>query len=579
MINKDILQIKGIKGTMAFLMIVSILQGVALIFQAIYLAKGITNLFNGEKLNDQLLPFLLFIAAYLFRQLATFIRDKWMDRFALQAGTSLRKDLLDKLFDLGPSFTQSEGTGSLVTLALEGVLQFETYLKLFLPKMMNMVFIPVLIVGYIFTLDVFSAGIVLIVLPILLFFMAMLGIAAKRKADKQYETYQTLSNHFVDSLRGLETLRLLGLSKKYDRNIREVSERYRKATMGTLRVAFLSTFALDFFTSLSVAIVALFLGLRLIEGEMLLGPALTVLILAPEYFLPIRDFGTDYHATLDGKNSMAAIQRIIKWPSRKKAVAHNEKPWSNHDEFSISGLTVRHAETNRDSLHEIAFRWKGYGKIGIIGASGAGKSTLIDVLGGFLKPDNGEIIIDGKTHDNFQDAGWQEQLLYIPQHPYIFNDTVRNNITFYTPDASEEAIIHAVERAGLTEVVESLPNGLDELIGESGRSLSGGQEQRIALARAFLDDNRKILLFDEPTAHLDIETEYELKANIVPLFEDRLVFFATHRLHWMADMDQIIVLDQGHIVEIGTHEELLLQKGHYYNLVQIQTHRIEVQHG
>lgn len=579
MINKDILQIKGIKGTMAFLMIVSILQGVALIFQAIYLAKGITNLFNGEKLNDQLLPFLLFIAAYLFRQLAIFIRDKWMDRFALQAGTSLRKDLLDKLFDLGPSFTQSEGTGSLVTLALEGVSQFETYLKLFLPKMMNMVFIPVLIVGYIFTLDVFSAGIVLIVLPILLFFMAMLGIAAKRKADKQYETYQTLSNHFVDSLRGLETLRLLGLSKKYDRNIREVSERYRKATMGTLRVAFLSTFALDFFTSLSVAIVALFLGLRLIEGEMLLGPALTVLILAPEYFLPIRDFGTDYHATLDGKNSMAAIQRIIKWPSRKKAVAHNEKPWSNHDEFSISGLTVRHAETNRDSLHEIAFRWKGYGKIGIIGASGAGKSTLIDVLGGFLKPDNGEIIIDGKTHDNFQDAGWQEQLLYIPQHPYIFNDTVRNNITFYTPDASEEAIIHAVERAGLTEVVESLPNGMDELIGESGRSLSGGQEQRIALARAFLDDNRKILLFDEPTAHLDIETEYELKANIVPLFEDRLVFFATHRLHWMADMDQIIVLDQGHIVEIGTHEELLLQKGHYYNLVQIQTHRIEVQHG
>lgn len=349
--------------------------------------------------------------------------------------------------------------------------------------------------------------------------------------------------------------------------------------MGTLRVAFLSTFALDFFTSLSVAIVALFLGLRLIEGEMLLGPALTVLILAPEYFLPIRDFGTDYHATLDGKNSMAAIQRIIKWPSRKKAVAHNEKPWSNHDEFSISGLTVRHAETNRDSLHEIAFRWKGYGKIGIIGASGAGKSTLIDVLGGFLKPDNGEIIIDGKTHDNFQDAGWQEQLLYIPQHPYIFNDTVRNNITFYTPDASEEAIIHAVERAGLTEVVESLPNGMDELIGESGRSLSGGQEQRIALARAFLDDNRKILLFDEPTAHLDIETEYELKANIVPLFEDRLVFFATHRLHWMADMDQIIVLNQGHIVEIGTHEELLLQKGHYYNLVQIQTHRIEVQHG
>ena len=319
MITKEILNLKGIKGTLAFLFVLSLLQGAAIIMQASMLALGITNLFNGEKLSNQFLPLLLFAAAYLVRQVLVFFRDKWMERFASDSGTAIRRELLEKIFSLGPKFTQKEGTGSLVTMALEGVTQVETYLKLFLPKMMNMLLIPLMIVIYMFTLNPYSAGIVILVLPILIFFMAMLGIAAKRKADKQYESYQVLSNHFVDSLRGLETLKLLGLSKDYDKNIGTVSERYRKATMSTLRVAFLSTFALDFFTSLSIAIVALFLGLNLMEGVILLGPALTILILAPEYFLPIREFGTDYHATLDGKNSMGAIGQILAIPTQEQA--------------------------------------------------------------------------------------------------------------------------------------------------------------------------------------------------------------------------------------------------------------------
>ncbi len=579
MINKEILTIKGIKGTMAFLLVISLLQGIAIIMQAIYLAEGIANLFNGEKLSEQLIPFLLFALAFMGRHFLTLLRDKWMDRFASESGTVLRKELLEKLFELGPRFTQSEGTGSLVTMALEGVSQVETYLKLFLPKMMNMFLIPILIVLYMLTIDFTSSGIVVIVLPILLFFMAMLGIAAKRKADKQYKSYQVLSNHFVDSLRGLETLRLLGLSKKYDRNIQSVSERYRKATMGTLRIAFLSTFALDFFTSLSVAIVALFLGLRLMEGAILLGPALTVLILAPEYFLPIRDFGTDYHATLDGKNSMSAIKRIINWPvSLKRKRNESMFTWTNEDSLAIQNLTVQHAESNQPALNNLSFSWKGYGKIGIIGASGAGKSTLIDVLGGFLNPTACSVTINNQTYSSFKEMGWQDQLLYIPQHPYLFNDTVRNNITFYTPDANDEDIQMAIDKAGLRAVLDALPNGLNEQIGESGRMLSGGQEQRVALARAFLDRNRKILLFDEPTAHLDIETEYELKKNIIPLFDDHLVFFATHRLHWMTDMDQIIVLNQGRIAEIGSHEELMKKEGHYYQLIQEHLGGNEVQH-
>lgn len=579
MMDKSLFKLKRFRTTVLFLFLISFLQGLAILFQAKYLAIAITNLFNGEKLSLQLLPIFLFTLFYLFRQLLTMFRDQRMSKFSSQAGSTIREQFTKKLFTLGPNVTEVEGTGNLITMALEGITQIETYLKLFIPKVLNMAIIPILILAYTFILDVKSAIILIVVLPTLIFFMIILGIAAQKKADKQYESYRTLSNHFVDSLRGLETLRLLGLSKRYDRNIRDVSERYRKSTMGALRFAFLSTFALDFFSSLSVAIVALFLGLGLINAEMTLLPALTVLILAPEYFLPIRDFGTDYHATLDGKNALKAINQILDLPEQDRNESTEIPQWNENSTLHVTNLSLQYNESNQSSLKELSFSWKGFGKIGIIGASGAGKSTLINVLGGFAHPTSASIQINNETIKSFDTKKWQEQILYIPQHPYIFNDTIAHNVSFYTPTATNEEIQEACNRAGLSKVIASLPNGLEEPIGESGRVLSGGQEQRIALARAFLDESRKILLFDEPTAHLDIETEWELKQNILPLLDQRLVFFATHRLHWMLEMDYIIVMDHGEIVETGTHEELLAAKGTYTQLIQAQMHGTEEQYG
>ncbi|MGN7332729.1 thiol reductant ABC exporter subunit CydD [Bacillus altitudinis] len=569
--DKRLLQLKGMRGLLALLGIVSIIQGASIIFQAQWLAHAITTLFDGKSLMQATPYVLLFLAAFLVRHGLTLMREKVMFTYSSRIGADVRKQLLDQLFRLGPAFTKKKGTGKLVTLAMEGIAQYRQYLQLFLPKMVNMAVIPVMVLVYVWTLDETSAVILIVTLPILIVFMILLGLVAQRKAAKQWRSYEKLSNHFTDSLRGLETLRYLGISKKHSRNIGEVSKRYRKATMSTLKVAFLSSFALDFFSMLSIATVAVFLGLRLIEGDLLLLPALTALMLAPEYFLPVREVGNDYHATLNGKEANEAIQVILEEKGFRdqetQSVQLNE--WNEQSELTLQDVSVLHDEHAPYSIQDVDLTVKGKKKIGIIGASGSGKSTLTEVLGGFVEPSAGEIILNGKPLAHLQLAAWQKEVVYMPQHPYLFHMTLRENIRFYEPNATDEDVERAVEEAGLSQLIADLPNGLDEVIGEQGRGLSGGQAQRIALARTVLGQ-RSIMLLDEPTAHLDIETEYELKKTMLPLFEDKLVFLATHRLHWMTDMDEIIVMDHGAIAEMGTHESLMERKGVYYQLVQEQ---------
>jgi ATP-binding cassette, subfamily C, bacterial CydD len=566
--DKALFSYKGMKPVLAGLAILTAIQGAIIIIQAYFLADAISSLFGGDSFANVFIKLIIFFLALVVRQLLTVWKRNIAYHFAARTSKEFRESLLQKLFQLGPRFVKEEGSGQTVTLVMEGIMKFRRYLELILPKLMNSVIIPAMICIFIFFVNIRSAVILALAVPILIAFMILLGLAAKIKADRQYESYQMLSNHFVDSLRGLETLKYLGLSRQHINQIILVSERYRRATMGTLRIAFLSSFALDFFTMLSIATVAVFLGIDLINGKMELRPALTILILAPEYFLPIREVGADYHATLDGKEAGKKIQEILD----KESLQQKQDPiplWKSTSTFSVKGVSVHFADSNRPALQDIEFSVSGSKKIGIIGASGAGKSTLIDVLSGFLTPSSGEFQINGKKLTTLSQLNWQSQITYIPQHPYIFHDTVLNNIRFYNPEATVKEVEEAAERAGLTEVIQSLPHGFETIIGEGGRSLSGGQEQRIALARAFLS-NRPIIMLDEPTAHLDIETEYELKETMLQLFRGKLVFFATHRLHWMLDMDQIIVLNQGKIVEMGTHEQLIRKNSTYYQLVKTQ---------
>jgi ATP-binding cassette subfamily C protein CydD len=559
---------KGIKSVLAILSILTAFQGVFIIIQAYFLADAISSLFRGDLFRTVIIKLAVFFLALVVRQLCTLLKKKIAYHFAAKTSKEFRKSLLQKLFQLGPRFVKEEGSGQTVTLVMEGTMRFRHYLELFFPKMINVAVLPAMICLFVFFENIRSAVILILTFPIVIIFMILLGVAAESKAESQYESYHLLSNHFVDSLRGLETLKYLGLSRQHISKIVSVSESYRRATMATLRIAFLSSLALDFFTMLSIATVAVFLGMGLINGAIDLHPALTILILAPEYFLPIREVGADYHATLDGKNAGKKIQEILD----KELSLHKQEAipeWNATSTFSVKGMKVEFTDNNIMGLNEIEFSVLGCKKIGIIGASGSGKSTLVDSFSGFLTPSSGEFIVNGKKLTSLAQEDWQRQLTYFPQHPYLFNDSVINNIRFYYPEATLEEVEAALMKVGLRQVIDSLPQGLETIIGDGGRALSGGQEQRIALARAYLG-NRPVMILDEPTAHLDIETEAELKETMLELFTDKLVFFATHRLHWMHEMDQIIVLDHGEIAEMGTHEQLIKRHSVYYQLVQTQ---------
>ena len=565
MIDKAIMRLEKIRQMFGLLAGFAFLQAIFIIGQAWMLSAAITHLWEGHTLKEVALYVLGFFLFFMARHVITYLRERLLDNYAQEQAKKLRTQLLQKIFKLGPTVVQAHGTGNVTTMTVDGISQVENYIHLILAKMMNMMIVPWVILVVVFYYDWVSGVILLLVFPLIIIFMIVLGYAAQSKADRQYRSFQILSNHFIDSLRGIDTLKLFGMSKSYEKGIYQTSEQFRKATMSTLRIAILSTFALDFFTTLSVAIVAVFLGLRLLNAEILLFPALAVLILAPEYFLPVRDFSSDYHATLDGKNAMTAIREILELPENEVAPIAIA-PWNESSTLDLSKLSFDYGQGS--GLQPVNLQVSGYQKIGVIGMSGSGKSTLMNVMSGFLTPKQGSILFNGKETTSFKQEDWQKQLIYIPQNPYVFRASLRENIAFYTPEADDAAIMQAIEVAGLSELLAQLPDGLDTLIGEGARSLSGGQAQRIALARAFLDKNRKVLILDEPTAHLDIETEVELKNRMLPLMENRLVFFATHRMHWMHQMDYILVLEEGKLVEAGTFNELTEKRGAFFELTK-----------
>jgi len=526
MIDKRLFKLKGIMTTLLGLVILTGIQGLAILAQGIFLARAIVSLWQGQPVQSALASVGWFAVAFIVRQILIVVKNELMANYANQAVETYRVQLLARYTALGSTLVAEQGTGNAVTTLGAGLDNVKNYFQLLLVKVFDLGIIPWLILSYIFYLKWEQGLFLLLIFPVIIVFFVILGLAAQSKADAEFANFKNLNNRFVDALRGLPTLKQLGLAEDYSQEIFKISEDYRKTTMRTLRIAMTSTFALDFFTTLSIAVVAVFLGFDLLDGKMTLLPALT----------------TD------------VLEMLDKPEVTQRNVLHLST-WTPTSTLSVSDMNFGYDGTL--VLKNMTLQAKGYQKIAIVGESGAGKSTLLNLLGGFLRPNSGDFEIDGQTIPHFAQKDWQKQFFYMPQHPYIFHETLRDNITFYAPQASDAAVAAAIEQAGLQSLVATLPDGLDTVMGESGRQVSGGQAQRIALARMLLDEQRHVLLFDEPTARLDIDTEYELKQTIAPILANHLVFFATHRLHWLDQMDYVLVMRDGQIVEQGEPAVLL----------------------
>lgn len=550
--------------------------GVLTIVQAWFLARVVNDVFLGGQLREAVLPLLgILLGALLLKSAFIWGADVSANAVAQAVKADLRARLLTHISALGPAYTQAERTGELSTAAVEGIEQLDAYFSQYLPAIVLAASIPLTILLLIFPLDPLTGVVFILTAPLIPFFMILIGKAGESLTKRQYNTLSRLSAHFFDVLQGLTTLKTLGQAKSQAQVIGEFSARYRDVTMQVLRVTFLSALALELLATLSTAIVAVEIGFRLLYGNMEFLPAFFILVLAPDYYQPLRNLGLRFHAGMSGVTAATRIYEILDTPlpdrvSGVKYQVSGEPLTPAHltpDTLTLDTVSYTYPSRETPALDNISFTIP-HGKMtALVGASGAGKSTLASLILRFIASQSGQIWVGETPLEQIPPEVWRQQVAWVPQNPYLFQDSLSANLRLARPDAPEADLLTACRRAGLEEFIASLPDGLQTPIGERGARLSGGQAQRLALARAFLKD-APLLLLDEPTSSLDPGLEAGLKASVRELMQGRTTLVIAHRLSTVYQSDQIVVLEAGRVMETGTHGQLIARNTTYARLVE-----------
>ncbi|WP_329246640.1 thiol reductant ABC exporter subunit CydD [Actinoallomurus sp. NBC_01490] len=508
------------------------------IAQATLLADLIARAFlGGASLAALRTPLLLLLGVVAGRAFVAWLQEVAAHRSSAAVKSQLRGRLLAQAVRLGPAWLSGERGGELATVATRGIDALDGYFSRYLPQLVLAVIVPIAVGLRILSGDWVSALIVALTLPLIPVFAILVGLSTRAKMDRQWRTLSMLAGHFLDVVAGLPTLKVFGRAKAQARTVREVTDRYRRATMATLRVAFLSALVLELLATLSVALVAVSIGLRLVNGEIGLRTALLVLILAPEAYLPLRQVGAQYHASVEGLTAAERIFEVIETPA-PPAGTLTDVPDPARAAIRLRGVTVGYAP----ALANLSLTVHPGETVALTGPSGAGKSTLLAVLLGFVRPDTGRVLIDGADVAALDPDAWRARIAWVPQRPYLFAGTVADNIRLGRPDATDEDVRRAASAANALEFVEALPDGFATRLGDGGVGLSAGQRQRVALARAFLRD-APLLLLDEPTANLDAESEAAVVEAIRRAAAGRTAVVVAHRPALAALADRTVRIE------------------------------------
>ncbi|EJW09766.1 Transport ATP-binding protein CydD [Rhodovulum sp. PH10] len=551
-------------------MAAALLGGVAIVAQAWLVATILhAGLIEHRAADTLATPFALLALVVLLRAATAYAADRLGFSAAMRVVPALRKSLLAKLDRAGPAGVAERPSGEIVAVIADGARGVEPFFSRYLPAVTQAVVIPLGILAVVAPLDWLSALVFVVTAPLIPFFMVLIGKGAEALNQRQWRHLQRMSGHVLDAIQGLPTLRAYNAGRRMVRAVAETADGYRRETMAVLRLAFLSALTLEFFATVSIALVAVLVGFRLLWGETTYQHGLFVLLLAPEFYLPLRAMGTAYHARME---ALGAAERLVAFENlpdlARPATATEASHATTGDAPGSAGVALRFCDVGlvfpggRRALDGVEFEVAAGETLAIVGASGAGKSSLLALLMGFVVPTAGKILIDGVAMEEIDLAALRRRIAYIPQRPRLFAGSVADNIALGDPAPDRARILRAARAAAIAERIAALPHAFDTMVGDGGHALSGGEVQRLGLARAFYRDAPLVLL-DEPTAHLDAETEALVQKSLGLLRPGRTMLTIAHRLATLQHADRVLVMEAGRVAEIGPEAALRAAGGRF----------------
>ncbi len=544
------------------------ITALTVIILAYYLSDVVSRVFIGNESLRDVTPYILVMLGLLFvRGASIWGREILSQRSASLLKSDLRRRLSSHLFLLGPIYTRAERSGELVNTIVEGAESLDQYISQYLPTMALAAIVPIMVFVAVLILDPWSTLVLLVAGPMMLLILALIGGRAKTITERRFLEMSWMSAFFLDILQGLPTLKMFGREGDQAENIREISDHYGSTTMEILHTAFQSSLVMEWAATAATAMVALEVSLRLMSGNLSFTVALTVLLLTPEFFLPIRQYALKFHAGTAGKAAADRIYAILDTQPvervRNGKLSQTGRPERLNIRFEEVGFAYDDGE--RPALSDFSMELSQGQTMALVGPTGAGKTTVSQLLLRFAVPDMGKITVGGIPLETIDRDSWHSTVAWVPQIPHLFHGSIADNIRLARPGASHDEIVKASMAAHAHDFIKGLPRGYDTQVGERGARLSGGQRQRVAIARAFLKDS-PMLILDEPTSHLDRHSEEYLRKSLAQLAQGRTVLIIAHRLDLAASADRIVVMEKGHVVETGSHKDLLALQGTYSRL-------------